>query len=55
MEINAPIEEAKIVKASNVSDKYKTHAFKQALGNDKNIYEIGGKKLGVSTQNKKKK
>ena len=55
MEINAPIEEAKIVKANNVSDKYKTHAFKQVLGNDKNIYEIGGKKLGLSIQNKKKK
>lgn len=55
MEINAPIEEARIVKANNVSDKYKTHAFKQVLGNDKNIYEIGGKKLGLSMQNKKKK
>jgi hypothetical protein len=55
MEINAPIEEAKIVNASNVADKYKTHAFKQVMGNEKNLYEIGGKKLGIATQNKKKK
>ena len=55
MEINAPIEEAKFVKANNVADKYKTQAFKQVLGNDKNLYEIGGKKLGIATQNKKKK
>jgi hypothetical protein len=54
MEINAPIEEAKFVKANNVADKYKAQAFKQILGDDKNLYEIGGKKLGIKTQNKKK-
>ena len=55
MEVNAPLEEAKIVKAHNVADKYKTNAgYKKVMGSDKNVYEIDGKMAVAMTSPGKK-
>jgi hypothetical protein len=56
MEVNAPLEEAKIVKAQNVAEKYKSNAgYKKVMGSDKNVYEIDGGKMAVTMTSPGKK
>lgn len=60
IEVNAPLEEAKIVQAQNISEKFKTNVgMKQVMGADKNLYSLGKTNLVVAGKNspgqKKKK
>lgn len=51
IEVNAPIEEAKLMKASNVTDKFKTNSGMVKLtSGGKPVYELEavGKNLGIT-------
>jgi hypothetical protein len=49
IEVEAPIEEAKLMKVHNVADKYKNTGMTKIQGS-KNVYELenGGRGLGVA-------
>jgi hypothetical protein len=66
IEIYAPLEEARLVRAQSLTDKYKSNPVpNKPLGSDKNLYELNSaKNFGVglskngssnSNSNKKKK
>jgi hypothetical protein len=52
IEINAPLEEARLIRANNLSEKYKSNpGVNKVIGSDKNLYELqsagNGRNVGV--------
>ncbi len=42
IEVVAPLEEAKMMRAENITQKFKTNVgVNKVLGNDKNLYQLG--------------